>query len=65
MRATVTIEKERLDLLMKETKSKSKTAAVKIAIEDYLRKQAVEKIQSMKGKLDFTMTADEIRHRER
>lgn len=65
MRATVTIEKERLDLLMKETKSKSKTSAVKIAIDDYLRKKTVEKIQSMKGRLHFTMTADEIRHRER
>jgi len=64
MRTTVTIEKERLDLLMKETKSKSKTSAVKIAIDYYLRKKKVEKIKSMKGKLDFNMTADEIRHRE-
>ncbi len=65
MRITVTIEKESLDLLMKETKSKSKTSAVKIAIDYYLRKKKVEKIKSMKGKLDFNMTADEIRHRER
>jgi hypothetical protein len=64
MRATVTIEKDRLDLLMKETKSRSKTSAVKIAIDDYLRKK-IEKIKSMKRKLDFDMTADEIRHRER
>jgi len=65
MRATVTIEKDRLDLLMKETNSRSKTSAVKIAIDDYLRKKKIEKIKSMKGKLDFDMTADEIRHRER
>lgn len=65
MRATVTIEKDRLDLLMKETKSRSKTSAVKIAIDEYLKKKKVEKIQSMKGKLYFDMTADEIRHRER
>jgi hypothetical protein len=65
MRATVTIEKDRLDLLMKETKSRSKTSAVKIAIDDYLRKKKIEKIKSMKGKLDFDMTADEIRHSER
>jgi len=64
MRTTVTIEKEMLDLLMKETKSRSKTSAVKIASDDYLRKKKVEKIKSMKGKLDFDMTADEIRHRE-
>jgi len=65
MRATVTIEKDKLDMLMKETKSKSKASAVKIAINEYLRKRKIEKIKSMKGKLEFDMTADEIRHRER
>ena len=65
MRATVTIEKDKLDLLVKETRSKSKASAVKIAIDDYLRKKKIEKIKSMKGKLQFDMTADEIRHRER
>jgi hypothetical protein len=65
MRATVTIEKDKLDMLMKETKSKSKASAVKIAINEYLRKKKIEKIKSMKGKLEFDMTADEIRHRER
>lgn len=65
MRATVTIEKDKLDELLKETKSRSKASAVKIAIDEYLRKKKIEKIKSMKGKLEFTMTADEIRHRER
>lgn len=62
MRATVTIEKDKLDLLMKETKSRSKASAVKIAINEYLRKKKIEKIKSMRGKLEFDMTADEIRH---
>ncbi|MBI5184584.1 MAG: DUF2191 domain-containing protein [Nitrospinae bacterium] len=65
MRATVTIEKEVLDTLQKETKTKSKTSAVKVAIDEYLRKKKIEKIKSMKGKLEFDMTADEIRHYER
>ncbi|MDP1759116.1 MAG: hypothetical protein Q8K77_04900 [Thermodesulfovibrionales bacterium] len=65
MRATVTIENDRLDLLMKETKSRSKASAVKIAINEYLRKKKIEKIKSMRGRLEFDMTADEIRHRER
>ncbi|MDP2753673.1 MAG: DUF2191 domain-containing protein [Nitrospirota bacterium] len=65
MRATVTIEKDKLDELVKETKSKSKASAVKIAINEYLRKKKIERIKSMKGKMEFTMTADEIRHRER
>lgn len=50
---------------MEKTKSKSKASAVKIAIDEYLRKRKIEKIKSMKGKLEFDMTADEIRHRER
>ncbi|HLA50155.1 MAG: DUF2191 domain-containing protein [Nitrospirota bacterium] len=65
MRATVTIEKDKLDILLKETKSRSKASAVKIAIDEYLKRKKIEKIKSMKGKLEFTMTADEIRHRER
>ena len=65
MRATVTIDNDKLDLLMKETKSKSKASAVKIAIDEYLKRKKIEKIRSMKGKLEFDMTADEIRHRER
>ncbi len=65
MRATVTIEKDILDELLKETKAKSKTTAVKRAIHEYLRRKKIEKIKSMKGKLDFDLTADEIRHHER
>jgi len=38
---------------------------VKIAIRGYLKRKKIEKIRSMKGKLDFDLTADEIRHYER
>ena len=65
MRATVTIEKDILDELLKETKAKSKATAVKKAIREYLRRQKIEKIKSMKGKLDFDLTAEQIRHYER
>lgn len=65
MRATVTIEKDILDELVKETKAKSKASAVKRAIDEFLRKKKIERIKTMKGKLDFTLTADEIRHYER
>jgi Arc/MetJ family transcription regulator len=64
MRANVTIEKDILDELVKETKARSKAAAVKIAIRGYLKRKKIEKIRSMKGKLDFDLTADEIRHYE-
>jgi metal-responsive CopG/Arc/MetJ family transcriptional regulator len=65
MRATVTLEKDILDELVKETKTKNKATAVKKAIHEYLRRKKVEKIKSMKGKLEFDLTADEIRHYER
>jgi Arc/MetJ family transcription regulator len=65
MRATVTIEKDILDELLKETKAKSKAAAVKKAIHEYLGRTKIEKIKSMKGKLDFDLTAHKIRHYKR
>jgi len=65
MRTTVTIEHDILDELLKETKAKSKASAVKEAIRQYLRRGKIEKIKSMKGKLEFDLSADEIRHHER
>ena len=65
MRATITIEKDMLDSVLRETHAKSKTSAVKIVIDDYLRRKKIEKIKSMKGKLEFDKSADEIRHYER
>jgi hypothetical protein len=65
MRSTVTLDKTKLDMLLEETQSKSKASAVSIAIDEYLRKKKMEKIKSMKGKLEFTLSAEEIRHHER
>jgi predicted CopG family antitoxin len=65
MRSTVTIEKEVLDELVKATGARSKSAAVKEVIAEYLRKRKVQKIMAMKGKLSFDLTADEIRNYER
>ena len=54
-----------LDELLTETHAKNKTTAVKEAISDYLRRRRVEKIKSMKGKLEFDLTAEELRHYDR
>ena len=57
MRATVTIEKEDvLDELVNATGARSKSAAVKEIIDEYLRERKVQKIMSMKGKLSFANT---------
>jgi len=65
MRATVTIDKNMLDQLLKETSAKSKTTAVKMAIHEYLRRRKIDRIKSMKGQLRFDLTAAGIRHYER
>ncbi len=65
MRSTITIEKDILDELLKETQAKSKASAVREAIREYIKKGKMERIKSMKGKLEFDLTADEMRHHER
>ena len=51
--------------LIKETKAKSKATAVRQVVREYLRHKKIERIKSMKGKLEFDLTAHEIRHYER
>lgn len=65
MRSTVTIEKEILDELVHETGLRSKASAVKVAISEYLRQRKIEHIKTLKGKLRFDKSADELRHYER
>lgn len=65
MRTTVTMDYDILEELMKETKARSKASAVKEAVSDYLRRQKLKKIKSLKGKLEFDLEADEIRRHER
>jgi len=65
MRSTVTIEKGILDQLVRETKAKTKASAVKHAIAEYLRREKVNKIISLKGKLEFDLDAEALRHYER
>jgi len=65
MRSTVTIEKVILDELVYETKARSKVSAVNEAIRVYMKLKKIEKIKSLKGKLEFDLTAKEIRDLER
>ena len=65
MRTTVTIDKETVDELLDATKAKSKAMAVREAISEYLRSRKVDRIKSLKGKLEFNRATGEDRHRER
>jgi Arc/MetJ family transcription regulator len=59
MRATVTIDKEILDELLRETTAKSKAKAVNMAIAEYLRRKKVDRIKAMKGKLTFNVLVED------
>jgi len=65
LRSTVTIDADRLDKLVYETKAKNKASAVNEAISAYLRQKKIDRILSMKGKLSFDLSAGEIRDHER
>lgn len=64
MRATVTIDKNILDELMHESGHTNKTTVVQETVTAYLRQRKRVKIKSMKGKLKFDMTGEELRHCE-
>jgi Arc/MetJ family transcription regulator len=65
MRTTVTIDKEILDELVRESGLKNKASAVREAVALYLRQKRIAKIRQMKSKVRFDKTAEEIRHYER
>jgi metal-responsive CopG/Arc/MetJ family transcriptional regulator len=62
MRTTVTIDKTILDKLLHESGYKNKATAVREAVAAYLRQRKRANIKSMKGKLQFDMTAEQLRH---
>ncbi|HEY4654466.1 MAG TPA: type II toxin-antitoxin system VapB family antitoxin [Cyclobacteriaceae bacterium] len=62
MLITLIVDKRLLDDLVRISGHKSKVAAVKVAMSEYLRHKKVEKIKAMKGRLKFDKSADELRH---
>ena len=65
MRTTITLDRDILGILQKETKLKSKSKAVLLAVEDYLRRRRVKKILDHAGGYDFDVMTAERRHHER
>lgn len=64
-RITITLPNTLVDELVHEVKAKSKTEAVIKAIKDEIRVKKTEKIKAMAGKMEFTATAEELRHKDR
>ncbi|MBI5639731.1 MAG: DUF2191 domain-containing protein [Nitrospirae bacterium] len=61
-RTTITLPNLLLEELMSELRAKSKTDAVITAIRDEIRMKKLERIRAMAGKMEFTMSADQLRH---
>ena len=64
-RTTITLPGDLVDELMSEVNAKSKTEAVIKAVKDEIRAQKKKKILSMAGKMEFTSTARELRHKDK
>lgn len=65
MRTTVTLDSKLLETLQRASQTKTKAKAVMMAIQDYLRRCQTAKIKTLKGKIKFDLSADEIRHAQR
>jgi metal-responsive CopG/Arc/MetJ family transcriptional regulator len=64
-RTTITLPGSLVEELMIEVKAKSKTEAVIKAIKNEIRAKKKKKIKNMAGKMEFTTSASELRHRDR
>ncbi|MFA6033467.1 MAG: PIN domain-containing protein [Myxococcota bacterium] len=60
-RATLTLPSELLDELVPLVNVKTKTEAVIVAIKDEIRRLKLKRIRESAGKLEFDLTADEMR----
>lgn len=64
-RTTITLPGDLVEELLAEVDAKSKTEAVIKAVKDEIRTQKKKKIISMAGKMEFSATARELRHKDR
>ena len=62
MKTTLNIPEDLVKRTMKLSKSKTKTAAIITAMEEYVRRKKLEDIISMKGKLRFSDDWEKARH---
>ena len=65
MRTTINLAKEELTHLLTATQLRNKSKAVRIAIEEFLRKERLKKIDLLRGNLSFDKKILEARHYER
>jgi hypothetical protein len=55
MRTTLNIKDDMMDALLKRTKSKTKTKAVEVAIQEYLEKKSTEDLIALSGNIHIEL----------
>ena len=55
MRTTLNIDDATLATVMEETGARTKTEAVRQALQDYVRRRKIEKLIALKGKISFEL----------
>lgn len=61
-RTTITLPSDLVNELTEVVAAKSKTEAVITAIQDEIRRCKKDRIKALSGKLEFSLSADELRH---
>ena len=64
MRTTINIPDQVMAELLKFTRASSKTEAVSAALKDWVNRQRIQKIKSLRGKIKIDLNIDELRSRE-
>jgi len=62
MKTTLNLPDDLVKKTMKLSKSKTKTAAIVLALEEYIRRKKLEDIIGMEGKLQFSSDWEKARH---
>jgi hypothetical protein len=62
MKTTLNLPDDLIKKTMKISGSRTKTAAIVTAMEEYIRRKKLEEIIGMEGKLDFTDDWEKSRH---
>lgn len=61
MKTTLDVPKYLIEEVKKETKAKTKTEALIVAMKEFLRQRYIKEIQDIVGKVEFDGSAREIR----
>lgn len=64
MRTTLDLPKDLLDRTVALSGAKTKREAVRRALVDYTRRKAIDDIRALRGKIEFSVTAEELEARE-